>query len=439
MNTGLRRLFTGVLAAALVAAALVGCTPSGPITTGIGLDVRDHELWDSTVGEFLTDDLWDDRNAYDAGHLLMAPLEAAFVTGEHAWQEAFANQFDLFVQESSKPDNSVTKQKLSRLQYYYLASSFLSHAATADDSELVPLGLDKILLDELEDTWLEYEAWQWDSPSFRGMRDRLEWKLSTKNVEKSYYRAIIDEELFTLAIASEYRAYESEALPKDSWSPIVSDILEVTEKIVGQEAISTDGGWLFQTGVWEDHPDYEYAGLAEPLSAMQPTPRDNVATDSSHASRWPLWLRSFRDASEESSKRYKRYDHDLNLLSNQFIDQILVTPSSDFPYMRMNNYMDGWNGLFRWGYETVGADSGYGPYELSGSLLVIWWGMLPDARVASAYCELSRSFPLSDEAITLYVGPNTTRERNPLVTWPDYFTNGFAELNSRLMCKLGQD
>lgn len=28
----------------------------------------------------------------------------------------------------------------------------------------------------------------------------------------------------------------------------------------------------------------------------------------------------------------------------------------------------------------------------------------------------------------LYVGTNTKRDRNPLYTWPDYFTNGFAEL-----------
>ena len=106
--------------------------------------------------------------------------------------------------------------------------------------------------------------------------------------------------------------------------------------------------------------------------------------------------------------------------------------------MRMNNYMDGWNGLYRWGYATTGEDSGYRSFELSGSLLTIWWGMLNDPRVTVAYCELAQNFPLPNEAVTLYVGPNTTRERHPLVTWPGYFANGFAELNARLMCKLGQ-
>lgn len=399
-----RKILSGTLAAALII-GLTACTGSGAYTNtpSIQLEAKDYDLWDSTVGEFLLDDLWSDRDAYDASHLLMAPLDAAMRSTNAGWKEDFSDHFARFVEASSEVPSTVTSKKLPRLQYYYLASRFLSQATTENAGVPVPQELPGILLGELEETWLEYEAWQWEAPPFRGMRDRIEWKLTHDEVEKSYFRAIVDEELFTLAIAAEYRAYERKAVPREAWSPVVSDMLEVAETVIQQESTSTNDGWLFQTGVWDDHPDYRYAGILEPSPNMQPKAHDEVATDSSHASRWPLWLRSFRDAYSTDSEQYRQYDNDLELLANQFADKILVVPSRDVPYIRMNNYTDGWNGLFRWGYATTGEDSGYRAFELSGSLLVVWWGMLSDARVEAAYCELAESFPLSDEAIALYV------------------------------------
>jgi len=98
--------------------------------------------------------------------------------------------------------------------------------------------------------------------------------------------------------------------------------------------------------------------------------------------------------------------------------------------------MDGWNGIYRWGYSTQGENNGYGPYELSGTLIEGWWGFLESPQVSSIFKDMSNLFPLEENVVKLYVGPNTTRERHPLATWPNYFINGFGELNVRLMTKL---
>ena len=52
------------------------------------------------------------------------------------------------------------------------------------------------------------------------------------------------------------------------------------------------------------------------------------------------------------------------------------------------------------------------------------------------YEKIRKTFPLGEKALETYVGPNTTRERNEYVSWPNYFENGFAELICLLASKL---
>lgn len=433
-----KRLRRALLALTVSTALLLtACVSDSAGTKHINLDAREAALWSQTAGRLLQDDLWTDRDSYDAGHVLMAPLDAAFQANNTGHLEEFAEQFRRFTLERSKPDNEVSSNRLARLQYLYLASRFVTLSAVNGHESLVPDGLGAIILGEITRAWTTDEAVQWDAKPFPDMRSRVQWKLQHQNVERSYYRAFIDEELYVIAIAAEYRRFERTIRPQEKWSPVVSDILRMGNRIVKQESTFPADGWLFQVGVWKDHRDYAYAGVREEAKAPQPVPRANVAVDSSHSSRWVLWLRSLRDANPSASQLYGWYDSVLHRLGNQFAEKVLVPPDSEAPFWRMTNFMDGWNGLYRWNYATMSADDGYGPYELSGSLIVLWWGLLPDKRVTTAFCEIAKEFPLSEEAIRLYVGPNTTRERNPLVKWPDYFTNGFAELNVRLACSLG--
>lgn len=399
------------------------------------MDSTSQDLWDSTVEPLLRDDLWRDRDIYDAGHVLLAPLEAAFRGGMTPWQEGFAEHFARFVVAAEQGE--VSESRLGRTHYYFLAAHFLSLASTSGHGALIPEGLPSLLFSELESVWHWQDAWQWEREPFRGMEARIEWKLDQVSVEPSYLRAIIDEELFTLALAADLRVFERATAAESSWSTTVSRVLDIAERVIRQESSFPDNGWIFQAGVWSDHPDYAYSGLTSPTADMVPTPQLGVPSDSSHAARWPVWAMSLRDSSPPGSARSLLYSDLIEKMGNQFAERIMVLPSADFPYLRMNNFVDGSNGLYRWNYETVPSGQGTEGYGLSGSLFVIWWGMLADTRVNEAFCDLSDSFPLSAAAVETYVGLNTTRERNPLVEWPAYFENGFAELNVRLMCQLG--
>lgn len=422
----------------VLVALLAGCAPPAaspvprPEPSTLEIDEATEAIWASTVEPYLQDPLWTDRDIYDAGHELVPALEAAFRGGQTDWQNDFADHFARFMAAEEAGD--VSEQRLWRLHYFYLASHFLNLASTYGRTDIIPDGLPEFLTEDLRSIWFDQDAIQWESDPFRGIKARVEWKLDNRDPDPGYFRAMTDEELFSFAIAADLRVYEREA--GADFAPVVEDVLGVAARVLEQESSYPDDGWLFQVGVWSDYPDYAFAGVTSKTEEMVAKPRVNVATDTSHAARWPMWLASLRESSDIGSDQYEMYDDILNRLGNQFAEHMMILPTPEVPYLRMTNYMDGWNGLFRWNYATVAAGDGYEAFELSGSLLVVWWGMLADERVNAAFCELGNSFPLPDEAIELYVGPNTTRERNPLVAWPAYFTNGFAEFNVRLMCDL---
>lgn len=119
-------------------------------------------------------------------------------------------------------------------------------------------------------------------------------------------------------------------------------------------------------------------------------------------------------------------------LANQLVNYVLVDPSEEFTSVRLNNFMDGRNGVYRWNYPTQGQGKGYGPYELTGSFLLGWWGFLEDPRIGEVYRQLSDEFPLSEPVLGLYIGPGTTRDRHPLVKDPAPYTNGYFRLITRL-------
>jgi hypothetical protein len=400
------------------------------------IDDKDRQLWNKTVRVYLHDNLWSNKNAYDAGHYLMIPLHAAFQKNESAWQQQFADHFQNFIKNGY--DKDFTVNRLTRLQYLYLCSRFVVLAEQAERGSLIPPFLIDAIYDEINNFWSVEPAWQWNREPFTGgIRERVIWKLNTHDVKKSYYRAIIDEELFLFAIAADLHNYERYANTRHKYSATVAEILKIAHVVFQKEIAFLDGeGWLFQPGVWTDHPDYAYAGREEKVHNMKPSKVTGIAWDTSHSHRFPLWLTSLSNAYQANEPERNFYNNLKKELEQVFFMQVLEPPSCQFPVYRTKNYMDGRNGVYRWNYSTQGVNNGYGPYELSGTLTLGWWAFLGTDHIRTVYQEISKQFPLSKEVIDVYVGPNTSRERHPLVLDPDSYTNGFRELIIRLAGKL---
>jgi hypothetical protein len=382
--------------------------------------------WDSTVGEYLLGPLWEPAEAYDAGHALMIPLHHAFENGNSRQQAAFAAHFDSFADNSADlADNLIT-----RLQYLYLVTQFLVLASDTGQPELVNDRLPKMLADEFVRLWQTAPIWQWDREPFTGMQQRLDWKLLSAPTEPSYYRGITDEEFFLLAIAADLATVRRAWSEVDAAGPAIDTALDFAYRVFTAETVATaGGGWLMQPGVWEDHRDYAYAGHFQMVPGMQPMPVPGIAEDSAHAHRMAAWLTSLRRGTCSSRPAESERYRELRLgLERQFLDVVVVRPSAQFPGFRLTNFMDGRNGVYRWEYATQGPDNGYGPYQLSGMFLYGWWAFLRTPAVAAVHAEQASVFPLSADLVATYVGPNTTRERNPLTRLPDFYTNGFAAL-----------
>ncbi len=391
----------GVCAALCTSIVLSRSLTQGPRSQPDAL----HQLWAVVIDPRLQRNVQGDQDAYYDGQFLMIPLYAALRRGDTTWQHSFSDHFRRLVQNPSV----LPVGPLSRLQYLYLASEFVVLAMKYGHEGLIPAGLPDLLFSETHKYWQTEPAWEWARAPFPGgMREKLQWKLSNRQVEKSYYRAINDDELFLFAIAADLRAYGGYhgAQAQQAWNPTLDDVLSVTYKVFSQEVVSQPGGgWLLQPGVWSDHPDFKYAGNAEARPGIQPAPVRDIAWDSSHFYRFPLWLTSYMRAYPPRNDRYHFYEDLRSGLEKQFFNKVLVRPTSDYPCFRLNNYMDGSNGVYRWNYQSLGANTGYGPYELSSSLLMGWWAFVDTDRARAVYHDLAAQFPWPKQCIELYLGP----------------------------------
>jgi hypothetical protein len=226
-----------------------------------------------------------------------------------------------------------------------------------------------------------------------------------------------------------------------------TELLQVAEqsvpqlkRMLEQEVTFTEAGkdtWLFQRGVWWQHPNYAYVGHAELALDLDRSQIETIATDSSHMHRWPLWLKAYSRAFIGQSEMTDYIARLQSGLATQFNERVYVKANEEVAIPRLTNFFDGYNGIYRYNY-TTNPGTGYGPYQLSAILYAGWYGNLikSDNFATDIRAILSREHDLTEAELTFYVGPNTTRERNPLYVWPDYFNNDLGKLNLRVTLAL---
>lgn len=393
-------------------------------------------LWRQVVTPYLNDDVFREPYAYDSSHALMLPMIYAF-TGcyeSRSWMRRdFHEAFSRFL-ESSSPYEFKNSQIKS--QFYYFSTKYASLASECDESDKAVMRLARWVEESLYAHWTSTPIIHWtEKYRLKGVKGSLEWKLSNSAVTRSYYSAIVDEELFALAAGAELLSAYSKR--STAFAPFLYEITNKFYSTIRRYGrFLPDGGWLFQPGAWQDHPDFKYAHHQQLEPGLDPAVTEGISWDSSHSHRMPLLLKSLFDglSATGNGPAALEISEVIDGFRLQFEMHVLVGAESDRDGLLINNYMDGGNGVYRYSYQTVGNNLGYGPYQLSGIMLEGWFALAGSSALKCEYEELK--FPLSRELLDIYVGPNTSRVRHPLVQWPAYFTNGFAELHAQIAASI---
>lgn len=401
-------------------------SPEPPVVTK---EQRIQSLWEQTISPYMAGELWDPINIYDAGHALMMPLHYAFeTTDDAALQQEFHSFFSRY---NDAFEASLETNDQSRLQFYYVISRYFSLIKDDTWSPAQQALYEKVLAD-LDFLWNTKFASQLGA-SGNGRKEILQWKLDNiGQVSPKYRRATFDIEFNMFTVAADLAAVQRSR--NGDVSEFINDVINMAYVTFQQEVQFTTTGWLYQPGQWEEFEDYLYAGHTEVVEGLEPSPIQGIATDSSHSHRMPLWLLSLREAFPEASDESVYFDELYEGFGTQFMDVVFVPQSSDFPSIRMTNYMDGHNGVYRYRFHNEpDIKLGYDPYNLSGTLMISFYPFLYNTELAEQYDAIT--FPLPDEVVELYQGLGPAREANEFVTVPNLFTNGYAEVYS-LMASL---
>lgn len=388
---------------------------------------RIEEVWPSTIGTALEQDLWTNRDIYDGSHSLMVPMHWVFLRDEYPERRA---QFDRFFNrffDQWQTGQFEVENTQSRGVFFWFFVRYLR--LKSERGELSAENITQIgaVAAELVHRFVGYPTSIGSNNPFDSTRDSMIWKLTNPEVPEvdyGYYASIHDSDRMTLSIAADLFALQSVIdMPEE-----VFEARELGLRVLRERAKwGDDGGWQFQFGIHWDSPEYAYAGHNRPFPGMEPARVEGIGEDTSHHHRLPLLLTSF-DPGELQPEVSEEVAAMKNGLAIQMVNHVLVLPDENFAGIRTRNYMDGTNGIYRWEYVTQGEGSGFLPFELSSTFLAGWWSFLNSPDITEAYASMIDLFPLSSHVLELYVGPNTTRERNPLFQSPESHMNGMREI-----------
>lgn len=401
------------------------------------------ELYKVTIKSILREDIWNERDVDDLPEFLMVILDYAFKKQDVEITADFTALFKNFLQKDA---HLILKDQSPRvqMQFYYLISEYIiamnalnSEKDGQDIQNLIDLSLHYLL-----EFW-NAPSWQWAEcgvSEFKGGQiEKLRWQIDTIFPKQSYCNALNDDSHFAIALAANLKFIQRTTTYKFQGNGLqnINQVISLGHEIYQKYIVFLGSNrWLMQPGVLWDHPDYLYAGHRLKIPNLDPSPIRSVAGDSSHSFRMPKFLVSLKRVSE-SQEQKEYYQKLIDGLAEQMLKSVIVYPTEDFNNYRTTNYMDGVNGLFRYIYYTNAPNLGYGPFELSGSFLIGWWAFLDNPTITQIYCDISSRYPLSDLQISTYLGPDTTRERHPLIKGKNQFSSGLLEIVSLASCLRG--
>lgn len=399
-------------------------------TTQTSVSAKERALFDQTVAGYLKSDSWNDNNAYGHSRFLQVPLHAAFLLNETAWQNQFASSFQRFLSQSKE----LTSSPQNSLQYLYVGSRFLALAALTKRRLDVSQPLFEKIAREATERW-SWRCTNSFSGPFKGIKSSLDNKFLDQKFKRKYDRAITDEELFEFAIAGDLLFYERSMGKSSGYHETLVDIRDTALRTFRSRGTATsDGGWLFDVGAWDDHANYAFAAHTGLRPSLSPSKVSGASLDVSRSLHFPLFLVSLEFSYEQGRPERSEVQKIRAGMVRQFNTDVLVPPDSSFPSYRLTNFMDGSNGLFRYGQiKNASVDTGFGPYQLSGSFLFGWWSFLGDPSVSSAYLSLTGQFPLSEPILRTYMGPSFVSMGESKNSW---YGSGMAELACNLGAKL---
>ena len=394
------------------------------------MEDTDKILYEETISRVLQEPLWIERDIYDTGHSLMVPMHYSFKLKDDVYIKEFSYQFSSFMEYiKDNEDEFNSKNKLSNLHYLYLASWFSLLCSYKDREDLVPVGLNEFIE---KYTVNFYNTFPGSWGGFNNIPEELDKILEGQgkiNNGKSYNRAIVDSEMFTLAIMNNMYAISKITKIKTPNIEKLKEARDYAYKIFKSEVkFNEKGGFVFQPGALREHKDYWYAGYTEIDGEVEKKLVEDIGQDSSHFHRMPLFLQSFLVA-QDNKENIEYFKGLVEGLKIQLLEVVLQEPTKEIPYYRLKNYMSGDNGYFRYGYNE--KNKGYGPYELSRTFLMGWWAFLNKAEVTQIYEYTKDKFPLDDIGKDVYKDSVTVREQNPA-----YKSEEIEELWSTLASKL---
>ena len=425
-------MFKGIMFSISLSMVLVACgggsssspvvnpSPPPPPPPPARIDV----LWPDIVTNYLTEELWLPQFNYDAAHLLMLPAYYAFnIADEQAKKQEF---IDFFKKYDTQLEGNLDSNIQRRFFFFFLTSNFLKWC-DCESQNFQPL-INKLVA-QTERVWTTTVTRTFGFPDFANYKESVEWKLNGgPGGTIDYGNAFFDDELNILTTGAVLKSIlQAYKLPESS---VINEISAIAQRVLLEKGeFQDDGGWIFQPGVWANYEDYRYAGHSSSQVGLSPSPVNGIGTDSSHIARMPLWLDAVSGSAAPDEKA--KLINVKKGFEKQFMQHGLVLPDATFSAPRLNNYISGHNGIYRYNYIGFTPGDAYQPYQLSGALVSNWYPFLKSDDLRAVYDNLSKTFPLDQNVVSVYVGPEFDRSGAfPLIRFPDFFNNGFAELYS---------